>query len=107
MSADNWAACPQCEFKAESILEDEKAELATQYGKIPAKEYLDRVRAINNDMTYLDSPDKLTLREDYELGIRGSSFEISYSASCTVCGFKRLFTHKEALTFKPTKETNK
>lgn len=105
MSADNWAVCPKCKLVVESILEDKKVELAEQYGKIPAREYLNKVHALNNDIACLKSPDT-TLREEYEIGIRDSLFEISYSAVCTVCGFNKNFTHKEVLAFNATSAFN-
>lgn len=90
MSANNYAECPKCAamIKAENAMRERK--LAEAYGAIPQKEYLELVRQYKQ--MPLAVPSQTSLREDWELGIRGNEFELWYSAICSVCGFK--FTYK-------------
>lgn len=90
MSADNWATCPQCLARAEM----EKAELAKQaadaYGKMAEDDYA-QLRAQSREDIALDP----TMREDYELGVDLlGEFSISFSASCSTCGYRFTFERK-------------
>ena len=90
MSADNWAICPRCrerELKAHAAL---LKRIETEYGKIPAAEYLALVEASQKPIQLT----KATLREDYEIGIWEGNFEITYRAECE-CGFAHSFQHSK------------
>jgi len=86
MSADNWTRCQECEDKANLARRLFEQKVQDSYGKVPKEEYL----RLNEE---LNKPEKRedTLREDYEIGISGDVFSVSYVAWCTVCGFKYEF----------------
>lgn len=79
MSADNWGICPRC-FVA---MQNKKI---SAYGKITQKEYLKLLEVEEKIM-------RCTLREDYEVWTnRHGKFYLSYSCSCSECGFS--YEHK-------------
>ena len=91
MSADNWAVCPKCEqLEAKEIASLEKG-LSNSYGKIPAAQWREQ---FDNLASRKRNESKQTLREDYEIGIYKGEFDVTYSASCDVCGFVFTFKHK-------------
>lgn len=94
MSASNWAICPRCVRKVEQAQADLLARIETDYGKIPAGEY---VVLVVQSRQPLEDIKMHTLREDWELGIWKGEFSVHYSASCEECGFSHKFEHKEAL----------
>lgn len=83
MSAKNWNKCPKCEMRATGKLAEMQKSAADAYGKVDLNKYIEMLREA-------DSPIKIgeTLREDYELGIDGTAFMVSYRASCDKCGFE-------------------
>lgn len=102
MSASNWAECPQCAVNDEAKVDSMRAELAAQYGSIPAGEYLNQVRVVDAMAVALEKP-ATTLREDWELGIQGGVFSVTYRTCCSRCDFEKHFTHREELVLKVTK----
>lgn len=84
MSADNWAICPRCKADADTKQQQLAEKIATSYGKIPEAEYLElRIQAESKPVL------SETLREDYELCTNADgTFEVSYSCSCSRCGFR-------------------
>ena len=38
------------------------------------------------------------LREDYDIGFENGEFSVHYKGSCTECGFRFEFKHKEQVT---------
>jgi hypothetical protein len=64
------------------------------YGTIPSHEYASR-RQNAYEPVALDS----TMREDYELGVDDDGeFSISFSASCSTCGYRFMFETTEQTT---------
>lgn len=97
MSADNWGMCPKCVNDQEKWIEEARLKLVTQYGKIPANEYILKAKELEVCPELKD-----TLREDFEVYIdAGGSFNVSYTASCQVCGFS--FTHRHEQAAYPVK----
>ncbi len=93
MSAKNWATCPKCKKRFELDQEGKYAAAEAAYGKVPAWEYQQKLRAA--EVAAADSPD---LREDYEIGVGANGlFFVSYSCHCRACGFKHKFKHEEQL----------
>ena len=99
MSADNWAQCPKC-YVTNKAKADELDKIAAEaYGKVPPEKF-DQLRqdafsfrkAITSDDNFCS-----TLREDYEQGIHGNEYSVSYHAGCKTCGFKFKYEHKEAV----------
>lgn len=94
MSADSWIQCPQCKRR----LAGEKTALVNkiqeEYGKISEHDY----HVLLGELQERNERElKRTLREDWEIGIRGEVFELWYSAECSECGFSHKFEHKEVL----------
>lgn len=99
MSADNWAICPQCKATNAAILERQEQGLASEYGKIPAQDWLERRKALDAARS-LSNTDP-TLREDYGFHMsEDGEFTAVYYASCRECGFKHTFKHKQQLETK-------
>lgn len=91
MSADAWRICPQC--KAREVLKHKKPTAAEIYGKVSVDEYermkLEELQIVEEDV-------EETLREDYEIYMREDGMlDISYSCSCSVCGFSVEFESKK------------
>lgn len=80
MSADNWTTCPKCAKIAERKEAIRAIELRESYGKIPPEEF---VKAMALKPAELGD----TLREDYDQGVHGDSYTVSYRCSCSICGF--------------------
>lgn len=80
MSADNWATCPRCKYRAQLKFEEETAAVHAMYGKVPVEEF-DAARAA------LELEDVgHTFREDYEFyGAEEGEITASYSGHCTRC----------------------
>lgn len=98
MSASNWCACPRCKKNAEAEHAEAIRAANDAYGKVPAKEFADLVRAANQT-----PPAKETLREDWELGIcDDGEFFVRYSGACQECGFSHEFDHEEQLSLDET-----
>ncbi len=89
MSADNWTTCPKCEAAHKAAIEAARTATAEAYGRVPREEFdaLDRKADALKDRAL-----PLTLREDYEIGVRGTAFEVNYGGSCDECGFQ--FSHR-------------
>lgn len=90
MSSDRWSICPKCKKvaaqKAERLQEDIAA--AKEAGDFALFETL-LVQSLKPGQ-----PQAETLQQDWELGIVNSGwqgFEVTFEASCAVCGFKYSF----------------
>jgi hypothetical protein len=99
MSANNWTVCPKCisvgqAKQAESLKTSEAA-----YGKVTSTEWAALLKSAETPLVIEDS-----LREDYEIGIRGRKFYVNYSGSCQTCGFTFNYKHEESV--KIEHETN-
>ncbi len=92
MSADNWANCPKCVEEATKQWKRDKEKLDESYGKVSAERYLEQVRLFPKSTIY-----RVTLREDYNVGIDGENFCVNYKGTCVECGFKYNFVHKESI----------
>lgn len=94
MSADNWTVCPKCR---PHLSKDKTAAITAAnalYGTVPAAEFMEALAKANALPEEDDEPTQL--REDYEIGLYKSGwFEISYSCSCTQCGFSWEFNHRQ------------
>lgn len=97
MSADNWAICPKCDEAHQAMLAKERADLEKQYGKIPIDDFIKRKARVDA----LPPQPQNTLRENWELGITGGSFEVNYHASCRNCLFKYDYKHEEKALKQP------
>ena len=91
MSADNWTECPRCSPPPPP---SRKAQLAEAYGKVSIEEY-ERLKVAPEV-----SEERETLREDYHIGIHDRIFMVSYEASCTFCGWRHTFEHREDVVTK-------
>lgn len=87
MSADNWAVCPRCRLKAGEERQAYDEKLAKAYGSVSPDEYLNLVSQGKNIPT-VESFNRRMLREDYDLGIRGNEFYVSYYGACQDCDFE-------------------
>ncbi len=90
MSANNWTTCPRCQHKAAMARKLALAKVQKLYGKVPLEEY-EQKQAKAEAMP--EGANEETLREDYQLGLRGGTFEIQYRAFCTQCGLEYRFDH--------------
>ena len=107
MSADNWTYCPKCRELEAAANVARELELETQYGKISAERYL---AMVENVRIAAEKPLEVTLREDFEVGIHGTSFDVSYTSCCTRCGFNYEFNHSveiDIVSEKPKKKTRR
>ncbi len=94
MSANNWTLCPRCMKSVEARKAEDKASVEDAYGVIPSEEYAKRREEAHEDIE-LDC----TMREDYALGMNLlGEFTISFSASCSNCGFHFLYEDKRQAT---------
>ncbi len=90
MSADNWTKCPKCCEEATKRKASAMAKAKQMYGKVDAEKFM---AATESARRLPNIPGEDTLREDYEIGIDGSTggFSVSYAASCRKCGFRFVF----------------
>ena len=95
MSASNWSPCPRCLAEAIKRHESRERALKDAYGNIPAEEFSRRQAELGPVPAEATQPE--TLREDYEIGIDGGVFKVSYSGSCQECDFTHTFRHSETL----------
>lgn len=94
MSANNWTVCPKCKSKATQVADEARKFALDSYGKVDRDTYLARM-ATSDEMIKQASSMDGNLREDWELGIRGGVFEVSYGAHCSTCGWSKSFKHEE------------
>jgi len=94
MSADNWARCPRCDDRAVKAHKEAMDVIRAKYGKVSADEW-DKLRAT---ITEKHGADTETFREDYEVGIWGGKFNVTYRGHCSVCGLKHEFDRSEPIT---------
>jgi hypothetical protein len=89
MSADNWAECPRCKYRAKLKFEKESDAVQGMYGKVSVEEF-DAARAA------LELEDVgHTFREDYEFyGAEGGEITAEYSGHCTRCDLGLDFKHE-------------
>lgn len=100
MIVDNWTQCPKCEENNLAGVRALEKRKEAAYGNVSLEEFKeleDEVRlayeAIRNDR--FSHPD--SFREDWEIGVDGNTFAVSYTGSCRVCSFKHRFNHTEVL----------
>ncbi len=87
MSANNWSVCPRCKDNARQEVEEAKALLLKDYGKVPVEEFNDRQNAVLEAELALQESDALTFREDYEwYGAHKGLIQGSYQGHCGTCG---------------------
>jgi hypothetical protein len=79
VSANNYRNCPRCELRNLEALRQRDAEIEQAYGTVSIEEF-DRLRST------VPEPLNPTLREDYEFYGHDELLQISYRASCDVCG---------------------
>ena len=85
MSADNWTLCPICLEKAATDFKELQKRVETDYGKIPATEYLALVEKAENEPDVANS-----LREDWNIETTpDGDLELDYRCSFSVCGWQR------------------
>ena len=98
MSADNWTRCPRCIEKAKRDHDALCIKVRESYGKVAAEEYLELLERSLTMPTV-----EQTFSEYYELGIcEDGEFYVSYSGSCSNCGFSHTFKHSEQLNLSIT-----
>lgn len=90
MSADNWRVCPKCEAKVQAHQATLRERAEKAYGKVPPEQYLDMLKNVDDDPKL-----PIDLREDYELGIDGHRFYVSYHAQCITCGWTYEFSYEK------------
>lgn len=81
MSADNWAVCPRCKYRAMQKYEADSAAVQAMYGTVPVEQF-DAARAALKleDVGH-------TFREDYEFyDAETGQIEATYDGGCTRCG---------------------
>lgn len=81
MSADNWAVCPRCKYRALKKFEKAGDAVQAMYGNVTVEEF-DATRAAlsMDDVGH-------TFREDYEFyDAETGTVEATYSGGCEVCG---------------------
>lgn len=88
MSAKNWTACPKCLANFETKLAQRKQELCASYGKMPQEEWEEAIDELKKSEFTDREPFVTSLRENYQIGIRGGAFTVRYRAECRECGFK-------------------
>ena len=85
MSANNWTTCPKCKAAHDAAVANAMRKAQSSYGKVSQEKYAANLR--HAQMLELTACED-TLREDYEIGIDGDTFEVSYRASCDRCDFR-------------------
>lgn len=89
MSADNYTQCPTCRKKRQAEVDALDAKLASDYGKVGPAEFLSRSAALETLRKEIDHERYRTVRENWDIGIRGGIFAVDYDAYCHKgCGFK-------------------
>jgi hypothetical protein len=91
MSADNWRVCPVCGGPPKPEGSDPVGDAEKLYGKIPAHEFMERMRIAAKTISPLDDWSPESMREDYCIHSEGTVVIISYSCSCCECGFSAVF----------------
>jgi len=82
MSADNWAVCPNCLEKHNQETTILRKQLEEAYGTMP----IDGFYTLKHELDTRPDTIEESLREDYEVGVDGTSVYVHYSCSCTDCG---------------------
>ena len=83
MSPRNWADCPRCAKNHEEAHAKRLAALDRAYGVVSVDEYM----KMGKEASVAAGPPKETMREDYEVGVTGEKFTLSYGCTCNVCGW--------------------
>ena len=84
MSADNWTTCPKCKAAHDAAVAKAMQKAQSSYGKASQEKYAENLRRAQTlELTACED----TLREDYEIGVDGDTFAVSYCASCDRCDF--------------------
>ena len=93
MSANNWSICPKCKKKNNEINAKRIENVKKNYGVVSEDKYLELAEEAKKPIII-----KETLREDYDIGVyEDGTFEVSYSCSCSVCGFKYSFKDQKII----------
>lgn len=101
MSANRWAACPQCTKEFEIKRQKEIKRLSESYGKVPEDVYLKNIKELE-ELEAIDpdeNDDMQTMREDGDgcwIDSDGN-FRIIFRASCTKCNFTFEYEHEQKL----------
>lgn len=96
MGADRWSHCPNCNAVAIKKAAAARTRALESYGKVPLEKYL-KLDKEANELRVASEESEETLREDWEIGIFGTEFSMSYSASCAVCQWEYQHRHKEEI----------
>lgn len=95
MGADNWTTCPKCEVKFRKEQQKALEEADAAYGRVPVSKYLQMLEAARiKERQVIDS----FFREDYEIGIEGFEFTVTYRGRCTHCDFTYSFNFQKDLS---------
>jgi len=99
MSADNWAACPNCLNIRKAAVKAAQAELDASYGSISLREYKAKEAAVAAARRELDEWEyRPTFREDWEIyGAETGTVSVDYSGSCSTCGYGTHFTYEHPI----------
>ncbi len=95
MSADSWAKCPKCVSLKQKEIKEAWNVVENEYGKVSRSDYEEAVNTSQQTFSNMRS----TFREDYEVGISGEDFVVSYRGYCTECEFTLSKEIKEEVTF--------
>lgn len=86
MSADRWSKCPLCGVR----LAERKAAamdiLESQYGQITSREYVARLRTIEEMKPAKGDAFSENFREDWEISFDGGGLTFGWSGHCVSCG---------------------
>lgn len=94
MGADNWTFCPKCERKNRIEKEKTLAKALATYGKVSPEEY---ERVIFFARKGLENEIIQPFREDYDIGLIGDEFAITYRGSCVTCKFTYSFQFQKTI----------
>lgn len=97
MSADNWTICPKCERKDHDEKEKALKKATESYGRVPADQYEHMIAEARKEF---NEQIEESFREDYEIGLIGDEFAITYQGSCRNCKFTYSFSFQKQLEVK-------
>jgi hypothetical protein len=94
MSAGNWAECPRCKRRLGDEAVRLRSEADSAYGIASLEEWKEKdAAATSAALTALSGLEENTFREDYEIGVFGETFFVSYFGECSKCGLSHSFKH--------------
>jgi len=91
--------CPKCRKMRFQHLATSRSEAKEAYGKVSMNRFEIMLMKVERarENTGRDQDD--TLQEDFEAGIKNDKFRVTYSAYCSVCGFRFKHEHTEAVSY--------